>query len=155
MVIPVANWCAWNGPHWPGKESGRIGDQRKNQDHPDHSIVKISFEETWRPCCHSDFNEKPVKTGFLKWKSISRVKKIQQQSFTPYQKKSFRHAALTYENLAGTTAWMPRGLFWRKFLFHSLFISVLVNTILFCFFFLWHINLCWLFYTKTILVEEH
>ena len=46
-------------------KTGRNGDQRKNQNHLDHSTVKISkntrLEETF---CHSDFIEKPtVKTG--------------------------------------------------------------------------------------------
>ena len=42
------SWCNWTIPpkvwkrDWGG---GEIGDQRKNQDHPKHSTIKISFEE--------------------------------------------------------------------------------------------------------------
>ena len=36
------SWCTWNGPQWLGKETGRTGGQRKNQNHTDHSTVKIS-----------------------------------------------------------------------------------------------------------------
>ena len=30
------------GPQRPGKKTAETGDQKKNQDHPDHSTVKIS-----------------------------------------------------------------------------------------------------------------
>ena len=35
------NWM-WNNPQRLRETSGEIGDLRKNQDHTDHSIVKIS-----------------------------------------------------------------------------------------------------------------
>ena len=34
--------CAWNGLRWLGKETGGNDDHRKNRDHPDDVIVKIS-----------------------------------------------------------------------------------------------------------------
>ena len=35
------SWYARNGPKGLEKETGGIGDQKKNQDHPDHSTNKI------------------------------------------------------------------------------------------------------------------
>ena len=35
-------WCTWNNLQSPEKETGRIEDQNKNRDSPDHSIVKTS-----------------------------------------------------------------------------------------------------------------
>ena len=36
------NWCAWDSLRRLGKGTGRIGNQRKNREHPDPNIVKIS-----------------------------------------------------------------------------------------------------------------
>ena len=36
------NESFWNSHQNPGKETEGTGNQRKNQDHPDHSAVKIS-----------------------------------------------------------------------------------------------------------------
>ena len=36
------SWCPWNGPQEPGKETGWIGDQRKNRYHLDYITIKIS-----------------------------------------------------------------------------------------------------------------
>ena len=36
------SWYAWNGPQKLEKRTGGIGNQRKNQDHPDYSIDTIS-----------------------------------------------------------------------------------------------------------------
>ena len=36
------NWRHWNGPHKNGKETGEIGNQRKNCNHPDHGNFRIS-----------------------------------------------------------------------------------------------------------------
>ena len=33
--------CACSGPQRLAKEIGRVGNQRKNRDHPNHSIVEI------------------------------------------------------------------------------------------------------------------
>ena len=35
------SWCPWNGPQRFGKKTGRIRNQKNNQDHPDTNIVKI------------------------------------------------------------------------------------------------------------------
>ena len=35
------SWCTWNGPQRLVKETVGIGNKKKNQDHPDHSVVKI------------------------------------------------------------------------------------------------------------------
>ena len=35
------SWCTWNSSGKVRKKIGRIVNQRKNQDHPDHRIVKI------------------------------------------------------------------------------------------------------------------
>ena len=35
--------CAWDGPQRLGKEARRIGNQRTNRDHPDHSIFRFRF----------------------------------------------------------------------------------------------------------------
>ena len=35
-------WCTWNSLQRLGKETGRIENQRKNQDHLDYSIVEVS-----------------------------------------------------------------------------------------------------------------
>ena len=34
----ICSWCTWNSPQKFGKEILGIGSQRKNQDHPHHSI---------------------------------------------------------------------------------------------------------------------
>ena len=39
-----SNWFAWNGHQILRKETGGIGNPRKNRDHPDHSITKIGLE---------------------------------------------------------------------------------------------------------------
>ena len=36
------NWCTQNGPQRLGKGTVRVGDQRKNGNHPNYSIIKIS-----------------------------------------------------------------------------------------------------------------
>ena len=33
------SWCAWNGPQRIGEKAVGTGNQRKNQDHPDHKII--------------------------------------------------------------------------------------------------------------------
>ena len=43
------SWCIWIDHQELGKETGRIGDQRKNQDHPEHSIFKISWNTEKSP----------------------------------------------------------------------------------------------------------
>ena len=35
------NWSTWKGPTLLGEKPGGIGNQRKNRDHSDYSIVKI------------------------------------------------------------------------------------------------------------------
>ena len=35
------SWCTWNGPQELGKETRRIGDQKRNLNHPSYSIAKI------------------------------------------------------------------------------------------------------------------
>ena len=35
------SWCHWNGSQRLGKRTREIGNQMKNQDHSDYSIVKI------------------------------------------------------------------------------------------------------------------
>ena len=35
------SWCTQNSPHRLGKETGRIGNQRKNRDHADYRIVSM------------------------------------------------------------------------------------------------------------------
>ena len=42
MVIPVVIGTLGMLPKSTGKNTKGIGDKRKNQDHPDHSTVKIS-----------------------------------------------------------------------------------------------------------------
>ena len=67
------SWSSWSSPQRPGKDNVGTGDQRKNQDPPDHSTVKNQLEgleESWRSeetWCLLNFNEKPpVKTGMKK-----------------------------------------------------------------------------------------
>ena len=33
------SWCAWKGYQTPGKDTEGTEDPRKNQDHPDHSVI--------------------------------------------------------------------------------------------------------------------
>ena len=35
-------YCPWNGPQESKKETGETEDQRKNQNHPHHSTLKLS-----------------------------------------------------------------------------------------------------------------
>ena len=35
------NSCVWNGPHKLGKGTDKVGNQSKNWDHPDYSIIEI------------------------------------------------------------------------------------------------------------------
>ena len=41
-VILIGVWCAWNIPRALGKETGRIGNQKKNQDHINYNSVKLN-----------------------------------------------------------------------------------------------------------------
>ena len=34
------NWCTWNDPQRLRRNTGRIGNERKNEDHPNDSIVE-------------------------------------------------------------------------------------------------------------------
>ena len=36
-----SSWCTWNSPQRLGKKTIGIGNQRKNRDHADHSMVEI------------------------------------------------------------------------------------------------------------------
>ena len=55
------------------------------------------------------------------------LKEILWFSFTLCQKTIFRASLINWK-LTGL-CWLPRGLFWRKLMFHYLFISLLVDTV--------------------------
>ena len=35
------NWCTWNNPQSVSKVSGRLGNKRTKEDHPDYGIIEI------------------------------------------------------------------------------------------------------------------
>ena len=51
-------WSPWNSLQKLGKKNGRIENQRKNRDHPDHSIE--------RTCCHSVSSKRPPTNAGVK-----------------------------------------------------------------------------------------
>ena len=69
----ICNWCAWNVPQRFGKETGKFGNQRKNRNFPDYSIVEISQNAKKSPgsglkdtCSYSDSREKPSSKARMK-----------------------------------------------------------------------------------------
>ena len=50
MVISIVVDTFGTVPQRPGTEFGGTGNQRKNQDHPDHSIVETKFGLAWFLC---------------------------------------------------------------------------------------------------------
>ena len=64
------NWCAWNCPQSIGKGTGRSGNQKKNRDHQDYSIVEIDQNteslRSMETCCHLDSGERPPASAAVK-----------------------------------------------------------------------------------------
>ena len=68
-------WCTWNSPLWLGKNIVITGNQRNNQENPDHSIIKIDLNTQKNP---GDLrrlagtrtpvkNQQPVQVGKADW----------------------------------------------------------------------------------------
>ena len=60
--MPKEAWCSWNNPQRNDKETGRLGNERPNGDHPDYDIIMITQNTEKRlkeTCCHSNSRKKP------------------------------------------------------------------------------------------------
>ena len=57
------NLCTWNGPQNFGKRTGRVGNQKKNRDYPDNSLLEIDQNTENSPRHLGRSNDK-FETGF-------------------------------------------------------------------------------------------
>ena len=72
------NWRTWSSPQSISKETGRLGNKRINENHPDYSIFKIGQNTKKSPgdLKRLAVTQTPVENHQLTlvWKTIKRVK---------------------------------------------------------------------------------